>query len=236
MGAGFLEELSDSSNHALLEIIEHVGGFASTVQSFWIGSDEISWDSDWIWARSSALMHKLLSLEALPAPPPSPNSDASEQQLDMLVEECTRLGIVVWLYCGFFLLGLTSPRQGTLQLMVRNPMNFFHMQERLIRIIMELGRFVSTLSQVDDSDELALPKHCMLMLWILGLCVLAAADKEEFMWISRHFIAISRSVGIMQYEEFEDRISTRYLCLRSLEEASDRQLTKVYQEARLQDD
>ena len=225
MGAGFREDLKNSSNEALLNILEDVIGFAGTMQYFWSDFTEVPWDRDWIWARSSALVHKLLSLEEISTTPAS--SPTSETQLDWLVEECTRLAVVIWLYFGFFLLGRDPPQRETLRVVVRNSIDFSLIQKRLIRI-MKLGNFVSIGVEMDDSQELTLPRYLMLVLWILGLGVLAAVNKEEVLWLSRHFTLISRRVGTNTYEEFEEKVSSRYLWLRLLEEASGRQLTKLY--------
>jgi hypothetical protein len=224
MGAGFREDLKYSSNETLLSILEEVIGFAGTMQYFWSDFTEVPWDRDWIWARSSALVHRLLSLEVMSTPASSP---ASETQLDWLIEECTRLAVVIWLYFGFFLLGRDPPQRDTLRVVVRNSIDFSLIQKRLIRI-MKLGDFVSIRVEMDDSREFTLPRYWMLMLWILGLGVLAAVNKEEVLWLSRHFIMISGRVGIGTYDEFEEKISSRYLWLRLLEEASGRQLTKLY--------
>lgn len=78
MGYGIREELKNSSNHALWNIVEDAIGFASTMQYFWSGFTDITLDRDWMWAKSSALMHRLLSLQALSSPGRSPDSEADE--------------------------------------------------------------------------------------------------------------------------------------------------------------
>jgi hypothetical protein len=221
MGTGFREELRQSSNDALLEIMGDVIGFAHTMQYYWSGFTEFHQDWSWIWDRSSALMHRLLSLTELLDPGTGYGPEADEKQLVLLVEEITRLATVIWLYLGFFC--GRDPPQLKLRVVVNN---FNYLRLIRERLVQNVGRFVSTSAKVVDTGQLTLPRNWKLLLWVLGLAILATVDKEEEAWLSRHFISVSRCAGVSTYDDFESQISSQYLWLR--QEACDRQLTKLY--------
>lgn len=139
----------------------------------------------------------------------------------MLIEECARLATLVWLYAGSSLLSHEPPHQNARRAVVINWINLSVKENRLVRIL-RLPGFLD----VDVSDGLSGPST--FVLWILGLSVLAAVDEEEAAWLSKSFIVISTSMGIATYEEFKEKISSRYFWLRLLEQASGSRLQKLY--------
>jgi len=229
MGAGFLDDLACSSNVIFCIIVTDIVTFCRTLQYFWSGFRQISWDHEWVYGRSSALLHRLLSLgQSLGLD----GGKAGSQQY-ALTEECCRLALIIWLF--FVFLGVTGKSAQLLnleQILARGPIDVAPLRKVLTRIL-ELDGTRSGDGVVWGITHPAFAKHGPMLLWILGLGALVAIREDDRDWFSNNFATIARSMGVCSYEDFAATIASRYLWLNLLEEASGRRLARLLRLSRI---
>ena len=207
MGAGFLDDLACWSNVTFCNILTDIVTFCRTLQYFWSGFQQISWDREWVYGRSGALMHRLLSLGQSPCQ----DDGKARNQQHALTEECCRLALIIWLwFLVFGITGKSAQLPNLEQVLARGPIGVAPLRKVLTRIL-ELDGPRSGDRGAWSITHQAFATYGPMLLWILGLGALAAFKEDDRGWFSNHFVTIARSMAVYSYEDFAATIASIFV-------------------------
>ncbi|KAF2148605.1 hypothetical protein K461DRAFT_316370 [Myriangium duriaei CBS 260.36] len=220
--SNLLLELEIFSSQDLLAIVREVVAFAQVMVFLWDDKDGEYLDRHWSWARAycCTLSHRLLSHGQITEPLSQDLQDRNVRSSgNGLVEECIRLGMILWLkFACFPFCCIHRPEVGSVDVI-----DFF---------VADLGtheQFLGAMQKagyLDDAvaaSELANPT---LSAWMLALGILTTTRAKQI-HLSSYFVLFCSQLGILNGTDFEERVSSKCLRLDLLEKAAGNRLTNI---------
>ena len=193
---------SERFNHNLNEVVE----LASVIQCHWTKVSVDVPDRDWVVGRSYTLSDHLLYFRD--SRPDDPFS------LPLVLQDCIRLAIIVWL--AF----IPSPRTGvspasSTDVKIRSAIDARPLRYRFATLL-GFGEQDIPGTQQSDIDK--------LFLWIAGLGSLASELEENQKWFTQHFGRLAQKLHVNSWSAFAP-VDRSFLWLDRLESVNDSRLT-----------